>query len=105
MAAPSETSPEVRTIPHEVKPFRRLVRAILAHGPARACYEAGPLGYAPQRQLTAWGLPCEVIAPSLTPRRPGQRIKTDTRDAKKLVGLYRAGELTCIRIPTPAEGT
>jgi transposase len=100
---PRATSPEVRTIPHEVKPFRRLVRAILAHGPARACYEAGPLGYAPQRQLTAWGLPCEVIAPSLTPRRPGQRIKTDTRDAKKLVGLYRAGELTCIRIPTPAE--
>jgi transposase len=100
---PSETSPEVRTIPHEVKPFRRLVRQLLAHGPARACYEAGPLGYAPQRQLTAWGLPCEVIAPSLTPRRPGQRIKTDTRDAKKLVGLYRAGELTCIRIPTPAE--
>ena len=41
---PSDTSPEVRTIPHEVKPFRRLVRAILAHGPARACYEAGPLG-------------------------------------------------------------
>jgi transposase len=100
---PSESSPELRTIPHEVKPFRRLVRQILAHGPARACYEAGPLGYAPQRQLTAWGLPCEVIAPSLTPRRPGQRIKTDTRDAKKLVGLYRAGELTCIRIPTPAE--
>lgn len=98
-----ETSPEVRTIPHEVKPFRRLVHQILSHGPARACYEAGSLGYAPQRQLTAWGLPCEVIAPSLTPRRPGQRIKTDTRDAKKLVGLYRAGELTPIRIPTPAE--
>ena len=101
---PRATSPEVRTIPHEVKPFRRLVRQLLAHGPARACYEAGPLGYAPQRQLTAWG-PASggMIAPSLTPRRPGQRIKTDTRDAKKLVGLYRAGELTCIRIPTPAE--
>jgi transposase len=79
------------------------VKELLAQGPARACYEAGPLGYAPQRQLEAWGLPCEVIAPSLIPRRPGQRIKTDTRDAKKLVGLYRAGELTAIRIPTPAE--
>lgn len=100
---PGATTPEVRTIPHEPKPFRRLVRQILASGPARACYEAGPLGYVPQRQLVAWGLPCEVIAPSLVPRRPGQRVKTDKRDAQKLVGLYRAGELTPIRIPTPAE--
>ncbi len=68
---PSAGTPEPRTIPHEPKPFRRLVRQILSHGPARACYEAGPLGYAPQRQLVAWGLPCEVIAPSLPPRRPG----------------------------------
>ena len=97
------TDPEVRTIPHEAQPFHRLVKQVLAHGPARACYEAGPLGYAPQRQLAAWQLPCEVIAPSLIPRRPGVRIKTDTRDAKKLVGLYRAGELTPIRIPTPEE--
>ena len=43
----SETSPVVRMVPHEVKPFRRLVRQILSHGPARACYEAGPLGYVP----------------------------------------------------------
>lgn len=100
---PSASSPEVRTIPHEPKSFRRLVRQILAYGPACACYEAGPLGYAPQRQLEAWGLSCAVIAPALTPRRPGVRIKTDTRDAKKLVGLYRAGELTAIRIPTPEE--
>jgi transposase len=101
--SPGASTPEVRTIPHEPKPFRRLVKEVLARGPARACYEAGPLGYAPQRQLLAWGLPCEVIAPSLIPRRPGQRIKTDKRDAKKLVGLYRAGELTAIRIPTPEE--
>jgi transposase len=100
---PGASTPEVRTIPHQPKPFRRLVKEILAQGPARACYEAGPLGYVPQRQLEAWGLPCEVIAPSLIPRRPGQRIKTDKRDAKKLVGLYRAGELTPIRIPTAAE--
>lgn len=100
---PGASTPEVRTIPHEPKPFRHLVRQLLAPGPARACYEAGPLGYFPQRQLAAWGLPCEVIAPTLIPRRPGVRIKTDTRDAKKLVGLYRAGELTPIRIPTPEE--
>lgn len=102
---PGATSPEVRTIPHEAKPFRRLVEQMLKRGPARACYEAGALGYEPQRQLAAWGLPCEVIAPSLIPRRPGVRIKTDTRDAKKLVGFYRAGELTAIRVPTPQEET
>jgi transposase len=95
---PGASTPEVRTIPHEAKPFRRLVQELLRHGPARACSEAGPLGYAPQRQLAAWGLPCAVIAPSLIPRRPGQRIKTDKRDAQKLVGLYRAGELTAIRL-------
>ena len=100
---PSANTPELRTIPHEPKPFRRLVKEILTQGPACACYEAGPLGYAPQRQLEAWGLPCAVIAPSLIPRRPGQRIKTDKRDATKLVGRSRAGELTAIRIPTPAE--
>ena len=95
--------PETRTVPHEAKPFRRLVQELLARGPARACYEAGPLGYAPQRQLAASGLPCEDIAPTLIPRRPGVRVKTDTRDAKKLVKLYRSGELTPIRIPTPEE--
>ncbi|HEY7675880.1 MAG TPA: IS110 family transposase [Candidatus Methylomirabilis sp.] len=100
---PGATAPEVRTLPHEPRPFHRLVKGILTRGPAQACYEAGPWGYEPQRQLAAWGLPCEVIAPSLIPRRPGVRIKTDTRDAKKLVGLYRAGELTAIRVPTPAE--
>ena len=66
---PSASSSELRTFLHEPKPFRRLARAILAHGPARTCYEAGPLGCAPQRQLEAWGLPCEVIAKILT--RPG----------------------------------
>lgn len=100
---PRGQSPEVRTIPHAPHPFHRLVRRLLAHGPARACYEAGPLGYAPQRKLATWGLPCEVIAPALIPRRPGVRIKPDTRDAAQLVRLYRAGELTPIRIPTPAE--
>jgi transposase len=100
---PGATDPETRTVPNEAQPFRRLVKALLAQGPVRACYEAGPLGYEPQRQVAAWGLPCEVIAPSLIPRRPGDRIKTDQRDAKKLVKLYRSGELTPIRIPTPAE--
>ena len=100
---PGATAPETRTVPNEPKLFRRLVQELLARGRARACYAAGPLGDAPQRQRAAWGLPCEVIAPSLIPRRPGDRVKTDQRDAKKLVKLYRSGELTPIRIPTPAE--
>jgi transposase len=60
-------------------------------------------GYDLYRQLTALGVPCDVIAPALTPRRPGQRIKTDRRDAAKLVRLYRAGELTRIHVPHEAE--
>ena len=55
---PSANTPELRTIPHEPKPFRRLVKEILTQGPARACYEAGPLGYAPQRNWKPWG--CSV---------------------------------------------
>lgn len=68
-----------------------------------ACYKAGVSGYDLYRQLTALGVACDVIAPALTPRRPGQRIKTDRRDAAKLVGLFRAGELTAIRVPDEAE--
>jgi transposase len=51
------------------------------------------------RQITAGGMPCHVIAPALTPRRPGPRIKTDRRDAAELVRLFRAGELTAIQVP------
>jgi hypothetical protein len=65
----------------------------------RVCYEAGPSGYDLFRQLTALDVPCQVMAPALTPRKPGDRIKTDRRDAAKLVRLFRAGELTPITIP------
>jgi transposase len=72
-------------------------------GPVAACYEAGVSGYDLYRQLRALGVACNVIAPALTPRRPGQRIKTDRRDAAKLVRLFRAGELTAIHVPDEAE--
>jgi transposase len=58
------------------------------------CYEAGPCGYGIQRQLSAAGYDCVVVAPSLIPRKPGDRIKTDRRDAANLARLHRAGELT-----------
>jgi transposase len=69
----------------------------------RACYQAGPTGYELQRQLAQLGIDCIVVAPSLIPRRPGRRIKTDRRDARSLVGLLRAGELTAVTVPTPAD--
>lgn len=69
----------------------------------RACYEAGPTGYGLCRQLRAMGVACEVIAPALIPSAPGDRVKTDKRDASRLARLHRAGELVAIRVPTEAE--
>src|SRR6201996_655858 len=69
----------------------------------RFCYEAGPCGYGIQRQLTGAGHECAVVAPSLIPRKPGERIKTDRRDALNLARLHRAGELTAVWVPDPAH--
>src|SRR5258707_4980706 len=63
------------------------------------CYEAGPCGYGIQRQLSAAGHDCVVVAPSLIPKRPGDRVKTDRRDAANLAKLHRAGELTSVWVP------
>lgn len=67
------------------------------------CYEAGPTGFGLQRQLTALGVACQVIAPGLVPTRPTDRVKTDRRDARHLADALRAGTLTPVRIPTEAE--
>src|SRR6195952_4552973 len=69
----------------------------------RFCYEAGPCGYGIQRQLTTAGHECVVVAPSLIPRRPGDWIKTDRRDAINLAKLHRAGELTVVWVPDQAH--
>jgi transposase len=81
----------VREIPNEAKLVRRLFERLQRVGPVAACYEAGVSGYDLYRQITRLGVACEVVAPTLTPRRSGQRIKTDTRDAKKLVRLSAPG--------------
>jgi transposase len=65
----------------------------------RVCYEAGPCGYGIQRHLSARGHECVVVAPSLIPKRAGDRIKTDRRDAAGLARLHRAGELTAVWVP------
>ena len=79
----------------------KVAAARLAHNgyDLRFCYEAGPCGYGIQRQLTAAGHECVVVAPSLIPRKPGERIKTDRRDAINLAKLHRAGELTAVWVP------
>jgi len=63
------------------------------------CYEAGPCGYELHRHLTAQGHICIVIAPSLIPKKPGDKVKTDKRDAIALARLFRAGELTAVYVP------
>lgn len=69
-------------------------------GDVVACYEAGPCGFALLRQLTSMGVVCKVIAPALIPKQAGNRVKTDTRDARKLASLFRAGLLTEVHPPT-----
>jgi transposase len=69
----------------------------------RFCCEAGPCGYGIQRQLSAMGHGCVVVAPSLIPRKPGERIKTDRRDAINLAKRHRSGELTAVWVPDPAH--
>lgn len=83
---------------------RRLVRK-LARPDVKLhfCYEAGPTGYGLQRLIETLGYSCAVIAPSLIPNRPGDRVKTNRRDAERLARLLRAGELTEIWTPDPAH--
>jgi transposase len=100
---PGAKEPELRSMPNESRHLRRFFERLQREGRVLACYEAGPSGYDLYRQLTALGIPCQVIAPALTPRKPGDRIKTDRRDAKKLVRLFRAGELTPIHVPDEAS--
>src|SRR2546425_10119956 len=65
------------------------------------CYEAGPTGYGLYRQIESLGHACLVVAPSLIPKKPGDRVKTNRRDALGLVKLLRAGELTAVWVPDP----
>lgn len=98
-----DRDPETRRIPNEDGAMQRWVRKLVRAadgGEIRMCYEAGPNGFALMRRLEAMGpVVVEVMAPSLTPRRSGQRVKTDPIDARKLALLYRAGELERIAVP------
>jgi transposase len=82
---------------------RRLIARFEAPERVWACYEAGPTGYELARVMRSAGMRCEVIAPSLIPTRPGDRVKTDRRDARRLALLFRAGQLSSVRVPTVPE--
>lgn len=101
---PGQRTPALHTLtsdsPTILRFMKRLQRTV---GTVRCCYEAGPCGFELQRAMTAEGVPCDVIAPALIPRRAGDRIKTDRRDASQLAVLYRAGALTAIHVPTEQE--
>jgi transposase len=100
--AVAEPDGEVRSlgvIPNRLESIRKTVAKLGSVKQLKACYEAGPCGYTLYWQLTALGVACEVIAPTLVPVKAGDRVKTDRRDAAKLARSYRAGDLTPVWVP------
>jgi transposase len=89
---------EERTLPYDEEAVVRL----LGRWPGvRCCYEAGPTGFGLHRRLVERGIDCRVVAPGLVPQRPGDRVKTDPRDARKLARLLAGGLLEPIHVPSP----
>ncbi len=107
MLSPGAEKPEEWKLPNEPRAVRRLAKRLLKgvedDAPILCVYEAGPCGYVLQRQLMQLGIETEVVAPSLIPIKPGERVKTDRRDARKLAFAARAGTLTMVRPPTEAD--
>src|SRR6266702_1389309 len=89
---------EERTLPYDEEAIERVLRRWPG---VRCCYEAGPTGFGLQRHLVERGIDCLVVAPGLVPQRPGDRVKTDSRDARKLARLLAGGLLAPIHVPTP----
>ncbi|MCA1701278.1 MAG: IS110 family transposase, partial [Actinobacteria bacterium] len=100
---PSGGAPEVTRLENTERAVRRFVERLGGPDGLAVAYEAGPCGYDLFRLLSGMGVGCDVIAPSLVPVRAGDRVKTDRRDAKKLVRLYRAGELSFVEPPSPEQ--
>jgi transposase len=100
---PGHRTPALPALPSDIPTIQRFVARLQRQGSVACCYEAGPCGFELQRALTARRIPCEVIAPALIPRRAGDRITTDRRDATQLAVLHRARALTAIHIPSDQE--
>ena len=105
LAYPDTGEIQVFTVKNTVTDIKKMVRKIQrkAPGAVRFCYEAGVCGFTLKQQIEAAGSPCMVIAPSLVPRKKGDRIKTDRRDARKLLGQFIAGQLTEVYAPNPEQ--
>jgi transposase len=98
----AESGGEVRslgTIVNREDSIRKFVKKLGSPEQLRACYEAGPTGFVLYWQLIRLGVDCAVVAPSLVPQKPGDRVKTDRRDALKLARSYRSGDLTAVWVP------
>ena len=90
-------------ISSDAESVRRLIKRLGRPSGIWACYEAGPTGYDLYRLLGSLKVRCDVVAPSLVPKGRGDKVKTDKRDARRLAGLHRAGELTAVAVPDPAQ--
>jgi len=91
-------------IPNNDESLKKLVRQLKKDGAVLSfCYEAGPCGYGIHRLLVGLGQDCQVVAPSLIPKKVGDRVKTDKRDSMSLARLHRAGELTAVWVPDEAQ--
>ena len=100
--AVAEADGEVRslgTIANREESIRKFIRKLGPPEHLRACYEAGPTGFVLYWQLTQLGVECDVVAPSLVPKKPGDRVKTDRRDALKLARSHRSDDLTAVWVP------
>jgi len=103
VAEPGGELRSVGIIPNRLESIRKLAGKLGPVQHLKTCYEAGPTGYVLYWQLTALGIACEVVAPTLVPTKAGDRVKTDRRDAEKLARCYRAGELTAVWVPDAAH--
>jgi transposase len=102
----AETNGETRslgTIANREDSIRKFIKKLGWPEQLRACYEAGPTGFVLYWQLTQLGVDCAVVAPSLVPKKPGDRVKTDRRDALKLAHCHRNGDLTAVWVPDEAS--
>lgn len=103
LPANAKAATRVDRLPNDEAKLKRYLDRVSQQGDVRACYEASGAGYVLHRALQEWGYACDVIAPSLIPKRPGVQRKHDRYDASELARLYRSGDLTAVRIPSEAE--
>jgi transposase len=99
IAEPDGSVRSLGTISNRAESIRKLIRKLGPVEQLKVCYEAGPTGYVVYWQLAGLGVLCEVIAPTLMPTKPGDRVKTDRRDAERLARSYRSGDLTPVWVP------